>query len=564
MKSLLPWSLGLALASCVSPASAEAPQARDPALPASAPDFRGVTAENFFRSIEALDPQPASDPPLPALDPSKATVVDPEGVGGKPGDENPGTVERPFATLGRALKDLKPGAIILLRKGTHRIPETIVLDGKNGQTGTEERPAVVASFPGEVATVTGATPVAAWAATANPAIYESLLAFPAGRRSALWWDGRLLPSLERHLHLASTNSSMSLKGAAAAEGPVPLTVPGTWAVDATRLLLRPPGDADARLGKVEFATDQPTAAASIEITASEWIVFHRVAFVRHLQAARSIAGRYVVFRHCLFQDCLYGLTFHSEGGEPRGIVDGCMFERVGGPAGGASIYTTAGITVRNSLFRDVGPQLAVEAYTSKNDMFSGLKVVGNTFLRAGACITSTGKDSLVRDNVALASRFLSSAGSNARIEGNIAVYDPSDMGRFPNIPRRDIGFRMYGVNALVCSNSLVGFEQGGALVAHKGEKTTVRFLGNRVSGYREFGLRAASLEGVTLDGNTWVPSASTNRVAIYLKSEEGVRELLSLQDLQARGAEVHGRFGGTPPQVPLILREALEVPPGKP
>jgi hypothetical protein len=543
---------------CAPLAAAAPPLPADPALPPEALDYRGVTAENFFERIEALDPAPPRDYSLPAHEPSRALIVDPDGIGGKPGDENPGTLDRPFSTLARALKELKPGTLVLLRKGTHRIRETIILDKQNGQTGTAEFPAVVASFPGEVAVVTAGWTVSDWAATPVPGIYEAALATPAGKRSALWWEGRLLPSAQQHLRLASTNASGGTAGTAPLPGDMPLPTPGTWAADGARLLLRPPRNADPRPMRIEFDTLLAESRGSIEIRGGEWIVFHRLAFRTHLQAATAVLSRNVVFRHCRFVDCLYGLTFFG-GDQERGIVDGCLFQRVGGPSGGEPIYTTSGITVRNSLFIDNAPQLAVCAYTSKNDMFSGLRVVGNTFLRAGSCITSTGRGSLIKDNLAFASRFLSSAGSEARIEGNVAVYDPGDMARFPHIPRRDIGFRMYGAGTLVRGNTLAGFDQGGAVVPHAGSPTSASLVGNRFAGYREFALRASSLDGLTLQGNAYSPASPTNAMAVYLKSAEGVREFLTLEDLRKRGAEADGRCGGPPPPLPAILREALEA-----
>jgi len=57
-------------------------------------------------------------------------------------DENPGTEEKPFRTVGRAVKGLKPGDVVLIKAGEYRESVTIEANG------TPEKPIVIQAFPG--------------------------------------------------------------------------------------------------------------------------------------------------------------------------------------------------------------------------------------------------------------------------------------------------------------------------------------------------------------------------------------------------------------------------------
>lgn len=57
-------------------------------------------------------------------------------------DEGLGTEEKPFRSIGRAVKELKPGDVVLIKKGVYRESVTIEADG------TEEKPITIQAFPG--------------------------------------------------------------------------------------------------------------------------------------------------------------------------------------------------------------------------------------------------------------------------------------------------------------------------------------------------------------------------------------------------------------------------------
>ncbi|MBO7761257.1 MAG: hypothetical protein J6T24_00505 [Clostridia bacterium] len=81
-------------------------------------------------------------------------------------DSNPGTREAPLATLQRAVAAMagKGGGTILLRGGTHRVPEPVMLDSTH--SGTPESPLFIKAEEGEVVTLTSNTSL-----SADPALW---------------------------------------------------------------------------------------------------------------------------------------------------------------------------------------------------------------------------------------------------------------------------------------------------------------------------------------------------------------------------------------------------------
>jgi len=69
---------------------------------------------------------------------------------------NPGTKEKPFATIQAGVNQLQPGDTLLVRAGTYR--ETIVFP----RSGTAEKPIAIKPFNGEQVVVSGCAPVAGW------------------------------------------------------------------------------------------------------------------------------------------------------------------------------------------------------------------------------------------------------------------------------------------------------------------------------------------------------------------------------------------------------------------
>ena len=91
-------------------------------------------------------------------------------VSPKGGDANPGTPDRPFATLAKAQAQVRAlvaeglpasGVTVVLRGGTYYLPQTLVFTPAD--SGTEKSPVVYASAPGELATLSGGRAVpGAW------------------------------------------------------------------------------------------------------------------------------------------------------------------------------------------------------------------------------------------------------------------------------------------------------------------------------------------------------------------------------------------------------------------
>jgi hypothetical protein len=117
-----------------------------------------ATPENYMRTLVLplllLCPQ--------ALPPAEY-YVSPQGR-----DSDPGTKEAPFATLSRARSAVRAVAgtrpvAVVLRGGTYRLPETLVLGPQD--SGTAEAPVLWKAFPGEKAIVSGGRPISGWKKT---------------------------------------------------------------------------------------------------------------------------------------------------------------------------------------------------------------------------------------------------------------------------------------------------------------------------------------------------------------------------------------------------------------
>jgi parallel beta-helix repeat protein len=93
-----------------------------------------------------------ADPPATTAPPADdaTSYVDPQGD-----DEAAGTMAAPWRTLGRAVEELRPGDVVLVRSGTYA--ENV--DIARGGTGAE--PVTVRAFPGEQPLLTGRLKVAA-------------------------------------------------------------------------------------------------------------------------------------------------------------------------------------------------------------------------------------------------------------------------------------------------------------------------------------------------------------------------------------------------------------------
>ena len=84
---------------------------------------------------------------------------------GKLASPNPEKTDGPFASLSWALATMKStpvcGGKVLLREGVYRFEKTLEL--WPGNSGTKERPLMIAAFPGEKVVIDGGVPIAgAW------------------------------------------------------------------------------------------------------------------------------------------------------------------------------------------------------------------------------------------------------------------------------------------------------------------------------------------------------------------------------------------------------------------
>ncbi len=85
-------------------------------------------------------------------------------------DGNPGTKEKPFASITRARDairrqrtddgGLKEPMIVYLREGTHRLKETVVFGLED--SGTKESPITYAGYPGERAVFSAGVKITGW------------------------------------------------------------------------------------------------------------------------------------------------------------------------------------------------------------------------------------------------------------------------------------------------------------------------------------------------------------------------------------------------------------------
>jgi len=85
-------------------------------------------------------------------------------------DENPGTFEKPFRTIQKAVNVMKPGDTCYIRGG--RYHEEVVI---NGLIGTEEHPITFMAYPGEKVILDGTEPINGSWEKYNGSIYKTKL-----------------------------------------------------------------------------------------------------------------------------------------------------------------------------------------------------------------------------------------------------------------------------------------------------------------------------------------------------------------------------------------------------
>jgi Right handed beta helix region len=243
-------------------------------------------------------------------------------VGGA-GDDNPGTLARPWKSLSRAVEHLKPGDTVIVHSGVYR--ETVLLSA----SGTAGAPITLRAADGEQPVISGADEVRDWtrADTRDPIYrtpWEHVFAIdwhngqpvrthgaeaPVGRAEQAFWWGQPLRMVMRREQLA----------------------PGTFTIDDEGKALYGWFDDDPARGGAELSTRE---------------------ILLGLRATDRKRPGYVVLR---------GLTFrHAANFAQRGAVriegdhwrvEDCVFEEMNGP--GATI-TGPNHLIRRCTFRDNG------------------------------------------------------------------------------------------------------------------------------------------------------------------------------------------------------------------
>ena len=132
-------------------------------------------------------------------------------------DENPGTFEKPFRTIQKAVSVMKPGDTCYIRGG--RYHEEVVI---NGLIGTEEHPITFMAYPGEKVILDGTEPINGSWEKYNGSIYKTKLTkdiwqlFVNGEMmisarwpNAFWHDGSIW---DREKHWGWGNESLDTDG----------------------------------------------------------------------------------------------------------------------------------------------------------------------------------------------------------------------------------------------------------------------------------------------------------------------------------------------------------------
>jgi parallel beta-helix repeat protein len=103
-------------------------------------------------------PQPKpEEPKTPARDKPMEFFVD----GNSGSDANAGTADKPFKTIGRGVKELRPGDTLIVHGGTYREAVGIEL------VGTKDRPITVQAAPGQTVVIKGSEVVTGWKRDGN-------------------------------------------------------------------------------------------------------------------------------------------------------------------------------------------------------------------------------------------------------------------------------------------------------------------------------------------------------------------------------------------------------------
>ena len=210
-------------------------------------------------------------------------------------DTNPGTKEKPFATLGQAQKalrakiaaGLKGDVTVLVRGGTYELTETLVFGPED--SGTEKFAVTYAAWPGEEVIVSGGRKVGPWKRGQG----ETWTAGVPGVKQGKWYPRLLIVGGSRAVRARTPNvdakpNGWQMKGAELSKdlkrhtitmppglvkswgniGDVEVMAAGNWAVNRKRL-----ASVDEKSGLVVLAPPHSSGHSAIRPGPGRWCYF---------------------------------------------------------------------------------------------------------------------------------------------------------------------------------------------------------------------------------------------------------------------------------------------------
>jgi len=411
------WAVAL-LALLAATASAGPEPGPPPKWLSEIPDYTGVTVDRFL--TEMYRPKnPHGDYMMPAVDPKSALIVDVNSIGGPADDANPGTVAKPFKTIERALRSLKPGGQLLLRRGRYNLTRTLRIN--RNQSGTAERPTLIAAYPGEKVVLTACLAVKGWTRQGPGPVYAADSPLGTRRVGMVWVNGRMVHNVA---NLGRLDPEMQRELGRLSPAQIPRA--GYFRQVGPRLYVRGPGDADLRRATVEIGPAR-AAGAVFQARSCRYIVFDRLVFTRCGVPFDLAGARDIVIRHCALY-ALAGEAVANKRGNSRVTLDHCLLgeprHRQASDGFHAPVLRFTGpLLVRDCLIRNV--RVGTEAFSDRGafpDRYPGPQFFGNTFLRTGFTLSAYGHDPVIRRNLFVAPRGPACYGRNALVEENFFVY----------------------------------------------------------------------------------------------------------------------------------------------
>lgn len=517
-------------------------------LPPQVPNYAGVNAENFWADGRYRDDNPYGDYVMPTLDPATAIVVDAQN--GR--DENAGTLAAPFQTLQRAIEAIEPGTVVMIREGTYVLSQSLTLT--SAQAGTAPKPVVMTSYPGERVVLTAARPVTTWEAVdGEQNLWAHLLDAQSepDHWTMLYVDGQRMPNVGQAEFEATGSRDGLRRGNKALEESPWIATEGVWGVGDGRVYLRlPAGQSPAELAIKAVNTG---AFALVTLNQAHHVILNRLIFEDAHTLIHTVGSNAPVVRYCILRNAHSGITGSGKNSVEPMFIEHCLMQS-NGDFRGRNIYCLVPMFLRYNLITDMPPSgAAVTAYTSTPNQYHNVHIIGNTLLNAGAGIYLVPGTSSVRDNIALASRFVSSSGHGNQVINNFVVCDDRDRG-LAGTPRREIGFRMYADQSQVIDNTFIGFDRG-MLVRIRAEGPSV-FRNNRFYDYTNYAINLTPSDDLSFTDNVFVPAGPDVPLIMVGQGEDAT--FMDLAGFNALPNVSGNRMeSAAAPPLPRVIREAI-------